>query len=35
MEIENPKKFPTLGKYQLLKTLGAGYNAKLFNRNLE
>ena len=27
MDIER-KKYPTIGKYDLLKTLGAGYNAK-------
>ena len=28
MEEEIPKKYPTLGKYILLKTLGKGYNSK-------
>ena len=29
MEEEIPKKYPTLGKYILLKTLGKGYNSKV------
>ena len=29
MEEEIPKKYPTLGNYILLKTLGKGYNSKV------
>ena len=29
MEEEIPKKYPTLGDYILLKTLGKGYNSKV------